>query len=133
MKQIIILEPNQAIGLLINTSSILAITLGDKIKNLRGEDTIDKDGVKHLGVINSPLPILQASQEELKKIYKKALDDNDILVADFTTLAQSCKTYDEYIQKCLNTKNEDFEIIGLALYGPKKKINKLIGNLKILK
>ena len=133
MKQVIILEPNQPIGLLINTASILAITLGDKIENLRGEDTIDKDGIPHPGVIYSPLPILQASKDELREIYKKALNDNDILVADFTTLAQSCKTYDEYIQKCMNTKNEDFEIIGLALYGPKKKINKLVGNLKVLR
>ncbi|EDM23951.1 DUF2000 domain-containing protein [Caminibacter mediatlanticus TB-2] len=133
MKQVIILESNQPIGLLINTASILAITLGDKIENLRGEDTIDKDGIPHPGVIYSPLPILQASKDELREIYKKALNDNDILVADFTTLAQSCKTYDEYIQKCMNTKNEDFEIIGLALYGPKKKINKLVGNLKVLR
>ena len=133
MKTVIILEPHQPLGLLINTASILSITIGDIVKNIRGEDTIDADGIKHLGVIKTPLPILSADSDTLRSIYNRVKNDDKFIVADFTKLAQSCKTYEEYIEKCLNTKNCDMEILGLAIYGKRKDINKIVGNLKTLK
>ena len=132
MKAVIILEPNQPLGLLVNTASILSITLGDLCGDIRGVDTIDKDGTKHLGVIKAPLPILQADKETLKYIYKKALDSN-LVVADFTKVAQSCKSYDEYIKISKKYSTLDMGILGIALYGNKKEINKLVGNLKVLR
>ena len=132
MKSVIILHPQQPLGLLVNTASILSVTLGSLIKDIRGADTIDKDEVKHLGVIKAPLPILQADKEVLNNIYKKALE-KDILVADFTKVAQSCKSYDEYIALTRQYSTFDMGILGLALYGRKKEINKLVGNLKVLK
>ncbi len=132
MKAVIVLEPNQPLGLLVNTASILAITLGDLVENIRGEDIIDKDGVKHLGVIKAPLPILQTNYDTLKDIYQKALK-KDILVADFTKVAQSCKSYSEYITLTKSYSTFDMGLLGLALYGSKKEINKLVGNLKVLK
>ena len=132
MKAVIVLEPNQPLGLLVNTASILSVTLGDLCDDIRGADTIDKDGVRHLGVIKAPLPILQASKETLKDIYKKALNCN-LVVADFTKVAQSCKNYDEYIKLSKEYSTLDMGILGIALYGTKKEVNRLVGNLKVLR
>ena len=133
MRTVIILEPHQPLGLLINTASILSITIRDVVENIRGEDTLDASGIKHLGVIKTPLPILSADSDTLRSIYEKVKNNDKFLVADFTKLAQSCKTYDEYTEKCLNTKNCDMKILGLAIYGKRKDINKIVGNLKTLK
>lgn len=54
MKAVIILEPNQPLGLLVNTASVLSVTLGDVVESIRGVDTYDADGVRHPGVIRIP-------------------------------------------------------------------------------
>jgi len=133
MKAVIILEPNQPLGLLVNSASVLSVTLGSVIDSIRGSDTYDANGVQHLGVIRIPLPILSAESETLLSIYDKARNDSSIMVADFTKTAQSCKSYDEYIEKCANTPTDKMGLLGLALYGERKKINKLVGNLKMLR
>jgi len=132
MKAVIILDNSLPKGLLINTASILSIILGTKIENIIGPNTLDKSKILHHGVIKFPLPILETDKSELKKIYNIALQKK-IFIADFTTLAQKCKTYDEYIKKISNTKNEELDFIGLALVGDKNIINKITGNLKSLK
>jgi len=133
MKAVILLDPDQPLGLLVNTASVLSVTLGDVIADIRGADTVTADGVTHPGVIRIPLPILQADRELLTSIWQRALVDGEIFVADFTRTAQSCKTYDEYLDKCAATPTEAMGLLGLALYGPRKKINKLAGSLKILR
>ena len=133
MKAVIILEPNQPLGLLVNTASVLSVTLGDVVESIRGVDTYDADGVRHPGVIRIPLPILSADPQMLQSIYERARDDASIMVADFTHTAQSCKTYEEYEDKCAHTPTEAMGLLGLALYGDRKRVNKLVGNLKMLR
>ncbi len=130
MKSVIIIEPNQPTALLINTASILGVILGDERKNIRGKDTFDLEGNIHKGVVKVPLPILQAGYEQIKEIWQKAKNQDNLFVADFSNVAQSCKSYEEYIEKCKNSSIDDFRFLGLALYVDKKKINKLTGFLK---
>ncbi len=133
MKAVIILEPNQPLGLLINTASVLSVTLGDVVESIRGADTYDADGVHHPGVIRIPLPILSADSQTLAAIYERARLEESVMVADFTRTAQSCKTYEEYEDKCANTATDAMGLLGLALYGDRKRVNKLVGNLKIVR
>jgi len=133
MKAVIILLPDQPLGLLVNTASVLAVTLGDLVKSIRGEDTYDADGILHPGVIHIPLPILSADSQTLQTIYNCTRADESITVADFTRIAQSCKTYEEYKDRCAVTPTDSMGLLGIALYGDRKRINKLVGNLKILR
>ena len=57
----------------------------------------------------------------------------DLTIVDFTDLAQSCKTYDEYISKMTETPAQLLNNIGLLIYGNKKKVNKLTGNMPLLR
>ena len=133
MKAVIVLDPDQPLGLLVNTASVLAVTLGDLVESIRGADTYDADGILHPGVIRIPLPILAADSQTLQSIYERARSDEAITVADFTRTAQSCKTYEEYESKCAETPTEAMGLLGVALYGDRKRINKLVGNLKMLR
>ena len=133
MKAVIILRPDQPLGLLVNTASILSVTLGDTIEGIRGVDTMDASGVMHPGVIGIPLPILAAEEAVLDGLYRRALETEGLFVADFSRTAQSCKRYDEYLEKCAHTHTEEMGLLGLALYGERKKVNKLVGNLKGLR
>lgn len=134
-KCVMIIDETLPLGLIANTSAIMGITLGKEIPEVIGEDVLDKDKHVHLGIIEFPIPILKGNQSLIKILYQKVnyLNNENIFVVDFSTLAQKCKTYDEYIEKMKMTKEEDLNYIGIALYGDKKVINKLTGSLPLLR
>lgn len=56
-----------------------------------------------------------------------------VTVVDFSDLAQSCKTYEEFIDKMACITESELHYFGIALCGAKKKINKLTGNMALLR
>ena len=89
------------VGLIANTAAILGMTLGKEMPEVIGPDVTDQSGRTHLGIIEFPVPILKASPEKIKEIREKLYqpDCQDLTVVDFSDLAQSCKTYDEFREK----------------------------------
>lgn len=134
-KCIMIVNEKLPIGIIANTAAILGITLGMKMPDVVGSDVADGNGNRHAGIIRFPVPMLKGSKETLYQLRAKLFckDYSDLTVVDFTDLAQSCKTYSEFIDKMAECSEEDLSYIGLAVCGDKKKINKLTGNLPLLK
>lgn len=54
-------------------------------------------------------------------------------VVDFSDLAQGCKTYDEFIQKMGYVPESTLQYFGVAICGPRKKVNKLTGSMSLLR
>lgn len=134
-KCVIILDEGLPLGLLANTAAILGITLGKKMPETVGPDVTDRTGSEHLGIIEFPVPILRGKQEKLKEIRKKLYEPafSDLTAVDFSDLAQSCKTYEEFIAKMGQTDETELTYMGLALCGEKKKVNRLTGNMPLLR
>jgi len=55
-----------------------------------------------------------------------------VMVVDFSDVAQSCKTYDEFIGKIADVPESDLNYFGVAICGNKKQVNKLTGSLPLL-
>ena len=70
-------------------------------------------------------------KEMRERLYQP--DYVDLTVVDFSDLAQSCKTYDEFIEKMGCTPESDLRYFGVAIFGAKKKVNKLTGSLPLLR
>lgn len=132
-KCVIVVDETLPIGLAANTAAILGITLGAKIPGVVGANVLDGCGRGHMGIIEFPVPILKAPAAVMNKLRLSLYDSgySDLTAADFSDIAQSCKTYDEYIDKI--SAAEDIRYFGIAVLGDKKKINKLTGNLPLLK
>ncbi len=120
-------------GLAVNAASVLSVTLGAKVQGLVGGDVKDADGVTHPGVIYTPLPVLTDSADGISQLLTTAAADQELFFATFSSLAQSCKTYDEYIESMSAVPTSDIEVVGIAPFGPKKKVNKLVGSLPLLR
>lgn len=132
-KCVMIIDEALPIGLIANTAAILGITLGARLPEVVGADVRDSGGNEHMGIIEFPVPILKATSDVISKL-RLALYTNefsDLTAADFSDIAQSCKTYDEYIDKISSADAVNY--FGIAICGDKKKINKLTGNLPLLK
>lgn len=134
-KCVIMVDENLPLGMIANTAAILGITMGMKMPDVVGNDVLDLEGNSHMGIIQFPVPILKANTNILKKLRTKLFEQqfSELTVVDFSDLAQGCKTYDEFIDKMADTSEGRLNYIGLAICGNKKQINKLTGNMPLLK
>nr|WP_295874812.1 DUF2000 domain-containing protein [uncultured Chitinophaga sp.] len=134
-KCVLIIDNTQPTGVIANTSSILSITLGKQLGSIIGQDVYDKQGEKHPGITQIPIPILGTSPEKIKEIRRHLLTlfIEDIVLVDFSDVAQKSRTYDQYENAMLTTDENDIRYIGIAVYGDKKLINKVTGNLSLIK
>lgn len=134
-KCVMVIDQELPLGIIANTAGIMGITLGKHLPETVGPDVSDKSGKSHLGIIEFPVPILKADREKLRELRNQLYqpDFAGLVVVDFSDVAQSCKTYDEYIGKASLAGDEDFNYFGLGICGPKKLINKLTGNLPLLR
>ncbi|HEX6355685.1 DUF2000 domain-containing protein [Actinophytocola sp.] len=120
-------------GLAVNAASVLSLTMGHRVEGLVGVDVKDADGVIHPGVIHTPLPILTAPREQVGTIVQTSAAQDEMFFVSFSSLAQGCKTYEEYIDRMAATSTADLASVGVGLYGPRKQVNKLVGSLPLLR
>ena len=134
-KCVMVIDEHLPLGLIANTAAIMGITLGKKMPEVVGADVTDKTGNEHLGIIEFPVPILKGNAESVKAIRDKLYepDFSDLTVVDFSDLAQSCKTYDEFIGRMKEASEAELNYLGIAICGAKKKVNKLTGSMALLR
>lgn len=132
-KCVMVLDEELATGLLVNTAGVLALTLGRKLDSIIGPDVIDGSGRSHVGITTIPIPILKAKSDVVRDIRLKAEGTNDLMAVDVTDAAQTTKTYEDYTEKIAAVNSEELKYLGVALYGSKKPVNKLTGNLPLLR
>ena len=91
-KCVLVIDNAQPTGIVANIASVLSMTLGCKVNNIVSHDVYDKQGEKHLGITQLPIPILGASQEKIKEIRKlfNSLKIEELVLVDFSTIAQQC-------------------------------------------
>lgn len=134
-KCVLIIDSAQPTGIVANIASVLSMTLGDKVSNIVSHDVYDKQGGKHLGITQLPIPILGASQDKIKEIRKHllSLDIKELVLVDFSTVAQHAKTYEEYETAMRETNETDLRYIGIGICAEKKIVNKSTGNLSLIR
>lgn len=135
IKCVMIFDESLPVGVIANTAAIMGASLGKAAPDVVGITPVDMDGNEHSGLIQFPVPILKSDSDTIQDIRKKALDTygEDIDIIDFTDIAQKSMTYDDYLNNYKATAGDDISYLGLTLCGPKKAINKLTGNLSLLR
>ena len=134
-KCVMLINENLPLGIIANTAAVMGVTFGKLFPQTVGADVLDNSGNCHLGIIEIPITILKGNLTFIKELremlYLPAF--NELTVVDFSDIAQSCKTYDEFIKKMAGIPNADLNYFGIAIYGDKKQVNKLTGNMALLK
>ena len=134
-KCVMVIDESLPAGMIANTAAIMGITLGKNLPEVVGADVTDQSGARHLGIIEFPVPILRGTRPVLKEL-REALSQpgfQDLTVVDFSELAQGCRTYDEFIEKMGRAPESALEYIGVAICGPRKKVNQLTGSMPLLR
>lgn len=124
------------IGLVANTAAVLGISLSNMFQqDIVGCDIQDANGNIHIGITAQTIPVLGGSRQQIKDIRDLMFDSShsEITVIDFSEVAQKCLEYEDYSRTLSCLPSSDIYCLGICLYGPKKKVNKLTGNLGLLR
>lgn len=134
-KCVMVIDEKLPLGIIANTAAIMGITLGKERPELVGRDVCDRSGKLHQGIIEFPVPILKGDSGLIKSIRERLYDPefSDLSVVDFSDLAQGCKTYEEFIEKMSKVSGTELNYLGIAICDAKKKVNKLTGNVPLLR
>ncbi|WP_018703957.1 DUF2000 domain-containing protein [Anaeromusa acidaminophila] len=136
MKLVMVINRDLPLGLVANTAAVLGISLS-KIyqEDIVGGDIVDADGNLHLGITAQTIPILSASREQVKEIRETMFEPAfaEVAAIDFSEAAQRCLNYDQYMRSLSQLSAEELFYLGVCMYGPKKKVNKLTGSLPLLR
>ena len=134
-KCVMVIDENLPLGIIANTAAIMGITLGKQLPEVVGADVYNRTGNGHLGIIAFPVPILKGNVDVIKAIREKLYEPefSELTVVDFSDLAQGCKTYDEFVEKMSHVPESTLQYFGVAICGPKKKVNKLTGSMPLLR
>lgn len=134
-KCVLIIDGSLPVGLVANTAAVLAMSLGRLHPELIGADLPDQDGQIHPGITTIVLPVLKSQPEQMANIARRAreLPSGEVLVIDFTSLAQQAKTYGDYQSALSATQATALPYIGLCLFGEAARIKSLTGSLPLLR
>lgn len=134
-KCVMVVDEDLPLGLIANTAGIMGMTLGKQVPEAVGPDVIDKSGRTHMGIVTFPVPILKARREKIRDLRVRLYEPEyaGLTVVDFSDVAQSCKTYDEFIEKAADAAECDLAYLGIGICGAKKLVNPLTGNLPLLR
>ncbi|MCB0207947.1 MAG: DUF2000 domain-containing protein [Anaerolineae bacterium] len=135
MKCVIIIDQTLPLGLIANTAAVLAMSIGNKIKGIVGEDVLDRNETLHRGITQLSIPMLKGDDERIRTIRTKILemDGDDIFYVDFCDVAQKSRDYDHYKAQLRQTAANNLHYLGLAIYGPDQAVRSLTGNLGLLR
>lgn len=134
-KCVMVFDEDLPLGVIANTAGILGITLGKRMPESVGSDFFDRGGNVHCGIVKFPVPILKANEKRIKAIREQLYQPefSNLTVVDFSDVAQSCKTYEAFIEKVAHVAENELTYYGIAICGTKKLVNRLTGNLPLLR
>ena len=135
MKCVMIIDKSLPVGLIANTAAVLALTIGRRVEGIIGKDVKDRAGQVHAGITQLPIPLLKGDSDSIRSIRDRLLDLDckDIFFVDFCDVAQRSKTYAQYRETLQRTPVDQLIYLGIAVCGPKRQIDKLTGNIGLLR
>jgi hypothetical protein len=135
MKCVMVVDQNLPLGLIANTAAVLAISIGQKVDGIVGEDVYDQDGTLHRGITQFTIPILKGDSQSIHALRDRLLqmESLDLFFVDFCDVAQKSLRYEQYKSRLQTTPEPQLKYLGIALCGSDKDINSLTGNIGLLR
>ena len=129
---VIVLDDALPPGLAANAAAVLAVTLGAREPALVGADLIDGDDGVHPGLFPNGLPVLKAPRATLAEVREKAAG-NGVGLIDLPSFGQQTTDYEAFRAAVARTPAADLEYLGLVVYGTRRAVGRLTGNLPLLR
>jgi hypothetical protein len=110
----------------------VGVVAADHTGRAQAAHAVDCDDRVHAGLFRAGLPILKAARADLKQLRERAADAG-LGVVDLPAFGQQTNDYDEFRSAVARTAAADLEYLGLAVYGARRPVGRLTGNLSLLR
>ncbi len=132
-KLVIVVAPTLATGMMANRCAALSVGITGAHPEIIGYPTETADGIVLGAITRMPIPVLVAKDvKALPEMESKArLQGCTTLV--YLSRAQGLRLYQAYLDSIKTTPYTDLDIDAIAIYGDKKMVSSLTGNLPILR
>lgn len=134
-KAVIIVDRELPLGLLANAIAAAALSFGQAVEGLTGCEVRDAAGNVYRGITRIPLPVLTTSPDRMREIRNRSREPefDGVVAIDFTEQAQRPQTYETYVDVMASTAPDAIVHRALLLHGARRKVEKLTGNLPLLR
>lgn len=134
MKCVIIVDQTLPLGLIANTCAVLAVSIGQKIEGIVGEDVVDRDGTVHSGITQVSIPVLKGDPALIGSLRDRlvTMQAPDLFFVDFCDVAQKSRHYAQYKTRLGQTPAGQLRYLGIAICGDDRQVNSLTGNIGLL-
>ncbi len=100
------------------------------LPDVLGEDYVDGSGQRYLPMIKQPITIFSANHEQIRAVYEQALS-SEVNFSIYTEELFSTP-HDKANREAVRAVNsEDLKLVGIALRGRKKLMDKLLKGLSL--
>ena len=113
-----------------NAGAVLGLALGARLENSLGAE--GKDAGRNVTDGSTPHtgPTLAATGERVRRITERAYGRGRPCVG-FNGVARRSRSFVDYRDRIAATEAAEMGYVGLAVFGPKKDVNKLSGKLSL--
>ncbi|MCC8378178.1 DUF2000 domain-containing protein [Xenorhabdus sp. PB30.3] len=115
-----------------NVVAFLATGIASSASEIIGTPYIDSSGHKYGSMCGQPMLIFGAELDELQRVHRKGLERSLLLVPYVYTMFST--SHDAANREIFLAENADnMNLVGLAVHGPKKSVDKAIKGLSLHK
>ena len=133
-KIILVLRADLALGTLVNVAACLTAGIIAGVPVLAGHALEDQAGLRSLASSHVPIVALKGGTDAFVRILTEIKSQQDKgLLCVFPAYARDIHQAQDYWVQHHEHTHDGSELLGLALYGPKKWLNRLSGNLPLLR
>jgi hypothetical protein len=133
LKWVIVVDAAMPAGRAVNAAVCVAAATQARVSGLLGPDAADASGSAHPGLPWAGCSILAAPAERLIELRARASARDDVFVADMPLAAQETRVYAEYLDVLAARASGEHEYLALSLFGPRNRIDRLVGGLPLLR
>lgn len=129
----IVLDPALKTGQMANRAAVLATGLAARHPEIVGKDLQTADGRNLYGITKVPMAVLAAkSQADVAGLSGKAAGLGCTLLV-YLARAQGLRSYAEYEDSIARDRFDQLDVDAVLIFGPRKAVNKLTGNLPLIR
>jgi hypothetical protein len=111
--------------------NVTAFTIGGiaGIPGMLGKPYEDKDGKTYLPMLRQPVLVFSAPKEKMHRVYERALAQ-DVTFSIYTEELFATSNDEDNRAEVKKVPSGDLNLVGLALYGDRKAIDRVVKGLK---
>jgi hypothetical protein len=111
--------------------NVTAFTIGGiaGIQGMLGKPYEDKDGKTYLPMLRQPVFVFAAPKEKMHRVYERASAQN-VAFSIYTEELFATSNDEDNRAEVKKVASEDLNLVGLALYGDRKAIDRVVKGLK---